>query len=56
MTETSKLAVNKVSDYRGYIGIGATQNRIEHTINRLSVMQENTTHAESLIRDADMAT
>ncbi len=51
--ERIKNAVNTVSDYRGYIG--ATQNRIEYTINNLSVMQENITNAESLIRDTDVA-
>ena len=46
-------AINKVSDIRGTLG--ATQNRLEHTINNLSVMQENMQDAESTIRDTDVA-
>jgi flagellin len=46
-------AINKVSDCRGTLG--ATQNRLEHTINNLSVMQENIQDAESTIRDTDVA-
>ncbi|MCI9596445.1 MAG: flagellin [Firmicutes bacterium] len=34
---------------------GALQNRLEHTINNLSVQNENITAAESRIRDVDMA-
>jgi flagellin len=48
-----KAAINCVSDTRG--GLGATQNRLEHTINNLSVMQENIQDAESTIRDTDVA-
>ncbi len=48
-----KTAINKVSDVRG--GLGATQNRLEHTINNLSVMTENIQDAESTIRDTDVA-
>jgi len=48
-----KDAINYVSDVRG--GLGATQNRLEHTINNLSVMQENIQDAESTIRDTDVA-
>ena len=48
-----KDAINYVSDMRGTLG--ATQNRLEHTINNLSVMQENTQDAESTIRDTDVA-
>ena len=33
---------------------GAMQNRLDHTINNLSVQEENITAAESLIRDVDM--
>ena len=32
-----------------------TQNRLDHTINNLSVMQENIQDAESTIRDTDVA-
>ena len=48
-----KSAINKVSENRGTLG--ATQNRLEHTINNLSVMQENIQDAESTIRDTDVA-
>ncbi len=48
-----KNAINYVSDVRGTLG--ATQNRLDHTINNLSVMQENIQDAESTIRDTDIA-
>ena len=48
-----KAAINKVSTTRG--SLGALQNRLEHTINNLSVTSENMTAAESRIRDVDMA-
>ena len=48
-----KDAINVVSDIRGTLG--ATQNRLDHTINNLSVMQENIQDAESTIRDTDIA-
>ncbi len=48
-----KDAINKVSDVRGTLG--ATQNRLDHTINNLSVMTENIQDAESTIRDTDVA-
>ena len=48
-----KEAINKVSSIRG--NLGAVQNRLEHTINNLSVQTENITAAESRIRDVDMA-
>ena len=51
--ETIKSAINYISDVRG--GLGATQNRLDHTINNLSVMQENIQDAESSIRDTDIA-
>jgi flagellin len=35
--------------------LGATQNRLEHTIANLSVTQENLSASESRIRDTDMA-
>jgi len=35
--------------------LGAVQNRLEHTINNLDSIVENTTAAESRIRDTDMA-
>jgi len=48
-----KNAVNYVSDVRG--DLGALQNRLDHTINNLSVTQENIQDAESTIRDVDIA-
>ena len=48
-----KNAINYVSDVRG--GLGAIQNRLEHTANNLSVMAENIQDAESSIRDTDVA-
>ncbi len=48
-----KKAINTVSDVRGTLG--ATQNRLDHTINNLSVMTENIQDAESTIRDVDVA-
>ena len=48
-----KRAINQVSDMRGTLG--ATQNRLDHTINNLSVMTENIQDAESTIRDVDVA-
>ena len=48
-----KAAINSVSSTRG--DLGAIQNRLEHTINNLSVTAENMTAAESRIRDVDMA-
>ena len=52
--ETIKAALNKVSDQRS--ALGAVQNRLEHTISNLDNVVENTTSAESQIRDTDMAT
>ena len=46
-------ALQKVSDQRS--SLGAVQNRLEHTINNLDNVVENTTTAESRIRDTDMA-
>ncbi len=48
-----KNTINMVSSTRG--DLGAIQNRLEHTINNLSVTTENMTSAESRIRDVDMA-
>ena len=50
---TIKSAINYVSSIRG--GLGAIQNRLDHTINNLSVMEENIQDAESTIRDTDIA-
>ena len=46
-------AVKKVSSQRSTLG--AVQNRLEHTIANLDNVVENTTSAESRIRDTDMA-
>jgi flagellin len=50
---TIDSAIKDVSTQRSKLG--ATQNRLEHTINNLSVSSENLTAAESRIRDVDMA-
>ena len=46
-------AISKVSSQRS--ALGAVQNRLEHTIYNLDNVVENTTSAESRIRDTDMA-
>ena len=51
--DTIAEAISKVSAQRS--GLGAIQNRLEHTINNLDNVVENTTSAESQIRDTDMA-
>lgn len=48
-----KYAIGCVSNVRSQYG--AIQNRLEHTINNLNNITENTTEAESRIRDADIA-
>ena len=48
-----KSALQTVSTQRSQLG--AVQNRLEHTINNLDNVVENTTAAESQIRDTDMA-
>ena len=48
-----KAAIQKVSNQRS--SLGAVQNRLEHTIKNLDNVVENTTSAESSIRDTDMA-
>jgi len=47
-------AIQRVSTQRS--ALGAVQNRLEHTVNNLDNVAENTTSAESAIRDTDMAT
>jgi len=49
-----KGALSLVSQQRS--DLGAIQNRLEHTINNLNNIVENTTSAESAIRDTDIAT
>ena len=51
--DTIKESIQKVSDQRS--ALGAVQNRLEHTIDNLDNVVENTTSAESRIRDTDMA-
>ena len=46
-------AISKVSSQRS--ALGAVQNRLEHTIDNLDNISENTSSAESRIRDTDMA-
>jgi flagellin len=46
-------AIDSVSSQRSKLG--ALQNRLEHTINNLNTTSENTSSAESRIRDTDMA-
>ena len=52
--DTIAEALQRVSDQRATLG--AIQNRLEHTIANLDNVVENTTSAESAIRDTDMAT
>ena len=47
------IAINRVSSERAKLG--AIQNRLDHTINNLTVASENLTASESRIRDIDMA-
>ena len=47
-------AIAKVSSQRS--SLGAVQNRLEHTINNLNNIVENTQSAEAAIRDTDIAT
>ena len=51
--EKVKAAITKVSAQRSELG--AIQNRLEHAISNLDNVVENTTSAESAIRDTDMA-
>ena len=51
--ETVNIAGRNVASVRSYYG--ALQNRLEHTIKNLDNVVENTTAAESRIRDTDMA-
>ena len=54
LNAVTKKALAIVSQQRS--DLGAVQNRLEHTINNLDNVVENTTAAESAIRDTDMAT
>lgn len=53
MIDEVKTAISYVSAVRTHYG--AIQNRLEHTINNLDNVIENTMAAESAIRDTDMA-
>ncbi|MCR4584373.1 MAG: flagellin [Lachnospiraceae bacterium] len=57
----AQSAIQKIKDALASVSkqrsdLGAVQNRLEHTINNLDNVVENTTAAESQIRDTDMAT
>lgn len=56
----AKAAIKTIDDAIGAVStqrstLGALQNRLEHTIQSLSVAEENLTASESRIRDTDMA-
>lgn len=51
--EKVQEAINRVSEQRS--ALGALQNRLEHTVANLDTVSENTSAAESRIRDTDMA-
>lgn len=67
MTATTMSDVPTAQQYTGYVdnalaavsaqrsSLGAVQNRLEHTINSLDTVSQNTSTAESRIRDVDMA-
>ncbi len=57
----AQTAIGKIKDALAIVSkqrsdLGAVQNRLEHTIKNLDNVVENTTAAESAIRDTDMAT
>jgi len=54
LNAATKAAIKTVATQRS--DLGAVQNRLEHTIKNLDNVVENTTSAESSIRDTDMAT
>lgn len=58
--EDAKIGIDKVKNAIAYIssarsGLGAYQNRLEHTVTSLDIAHENMTSAYSQIMDADMA-
>jgi flagellin len=60
-TSTARAAIDNISAAIKLVSarrsqLGAIQNRLEHTIKNLDNVVENTTAAESEIRDTDMAT
>ena len=54
LNKSCKKAIAALNKQRS--DLGSVQNRLEHTINNLNNIVENTTSAESAIRDTDMAT
>lgn len=54
LNKSCKKAIAALNKQRS--DLGSVQNRLEHTINNLKNIAENTTSAESAIRDTDMAT
>ena len=54
LNQKCKKAIAALNKQRS--DLGSVQNRLEHTINNLKNIAENTTSAESAIRDTDMAT
>lgn len=58
--DAAGMAINEIKKAISYVSgvrsaYGAVQNRLEHTISNLDNVVENTTAAESAIRDTDMA-
>ena len=58
--ENAQAAISAIKEANAILGeqramVGAQQNRLEHTIKNLDNIVENTTAAESRIRDTDMA-
>lgn len=58
--DAAGMAINEIKRAIGYVSgvrsaYGAVQNRLEHTISNLDNVVENTSAAESAIRDTDMA-
>ena len=58
---SATYAIDAIADAVAHVSaqrslLGAVQNRLEHTINNLDNVVENTTSAESQTRDTDMAT
>ncbi len=58
--DSAKAAIDEIKNAMGYIstsrsGLGAYQNRLEHSINSLDVTSENMTAAYSRIMDVNMA-
>ena len=51
--DTVRSAIEEINSYRA--DLGATQNRLEHTIANLNVTTENLQSSESRIRDLDIA-